>query len=260
MTDALPQPLIEKGIITDTEFKQKLLEERAVYQRILNPRNTAQGLQKFFVLDTSNILITFGYHFGVIKRGLCWGSRGRQRSVGSHWWPPVGVWREKSWFFRPIKGRDFAQTFVTFARNGHAIIYRYAVMSYPVKLTLFLLAFNIIGFAEDYLLDELGLQWLIPIILVTAFGAVLPSRRWLTRANRSWLTDLRCLFMVGGTRSAPSDCSVNRTWEWPLTVATRQALCDFTRLNPSAGCEGSLRGQSLRNVISRAAFSLDEKN
>ena len=39
-TDALPKLLIEKGLITDEEFKQKLLEERAVYQRILNP--TAQ--------------------------------------------------------------------------------------------------------------------------------------------------------------------------------------------------------------------------
>jgi hypothetical protein len=37
MTDALAKLLIEKGIITDAEFKQKLLEERAVYQRILNP-------------------------------------------------------------------------------------------------------------------------------------------------------------------------------------------------------------------------------
>ena len=37
MTDALDKLLIEKGVITDTEFKQKLLEERAVYQRILNP-------------------------------------------------------------------------------------------------------------------------------------------------------------------------------------------------------------------------------
>jgi hypothetical protein len=33
MTDALAKLLIEKGIITDAEFKQKLLEERAVYQR-----------------------------------------------------------------------------------------------------------------------------------------------------------------------------------------------------------------------------------
>jgi hypothetical protein len=37
MTDALAELLIEKGVITDAEFKQKLLEERAVYHRILNP-------------------------------------------------------------------------------------------------------------------------------------------------------------------------------------------------------------------------------
>jgi hypothetical protein len=37
MTDALAKLLIEKGVITDAEFKQKLLEGRAVYQRILNP-------------------------------------------------------------------------------------------------------------------------------------------------------------------------------------------------------------------------------
>jgi hypothetical protein len=37
MTDALAKLLIEKGFITDAEFKKKLLEERAVYQRILNP-------------------------------------------------------------------------------------------------------------------------------------------------------------------------------------------------------------------------------
>jgi hypothetical protein len=37
MTDALTNLLLEKGVITDAEFKQKLLEERAVYQRILNP-------------------------------------------------------------------------------------------------------------------------------------------------------------------------------------------------------------------------------
>jgi hypothetical protein len=36
MTDAVAKLLIEKGVITDAEFKQKLLEERAVYQRILN--------------------------------------------------------------------------------------------------------------------------------------------------------------------------------------------------------------------------------
>ena len=52
-------------------------------------------------------------------------------------------------------------------------------MSHRVKLTLFVLAFNLIGFAEGYLLHELGLQWLVQIILVTAFGAVLLSRRLL---------------------------------------------------------------------------------
>jgi hypothetical protein len=36
MTDALAKLLIEKGIITDAEFKQKLSEQRAVYQPILN--------------------------------------------------------------------------------------------------------------------------------------------------------------------------------------------------------------------------------
>jgi hypothetical protein len=37
MTDALAKLLIEKGVITDAEFKEKSLQERAVYQRILNP-------------------------------------------------------------------------------------------------------------------------------------------------------------------------------------------------------------------------------
>jgi hypothetical protein len=37
MTDALAKLLVEKGIITDAEFKQKLLEGRAIYQSILNP-------------------------------------------------------------------------------------------------------------------------------------------------------------------------------------------------------------------------------
>jgi hypothetical protein len=52
-------------------------------------------------------------------------------------------------------------------------------MSRQLRVILFVLAFNIIGFAEGYLLHELGLQWLVPIILVMAFGAVLLSRRWL---------------------------------------------------------------------------------
>jgi hypothetical protein len=37
MADAVTKLLIEKGIMTEAEFKQKLLEERATYQRILNP-------------------------------------------------------------------------------------------------------------------------------------------------------------------------------------------------------------------------------
>jgi hypothetical protein len=35
MTDALSKLLIEKGVITDEEFKKKLGEERATYQKIL---------------------------------------------------------------------------------------------------------------------------------------------------------------------------------------------------------------------------------
>jgi hypothetical protein len=52
-------------------------------------------------------------------------------------------------------------------------------MSRQLKLILFVLAFNIIGFAEGYLLHGLGPQWVIPIILATALGAVLLSRRLL---------------------------------------------------------------------------------
>ena len=37
MADVVAKLLIEKGVISEAEFKQKLLEERAVYQRILNP-------------------------------------------------------------------------------------------------------------------------------------------------------------------------------------------------------------------------------
>jgi hypothetical protein len=55
-------------------------------------------------------------------------------------------------------------------------------MSHRLKVTLFVIASNIIGFAEGYLLHELGLHWLLPIILVTAFVAVLLSRRWLKGA------------------------------------------------------------------------------
>jgi hypothetical protein len=36
-TDALAKLLIEKGLITREEFMQKISEERATYQNILNP-------------------------------------------------------------------------------------------------------------------------------------------------------------------------------------------------------------------------------
>jgi hypothetical protein len=52
-------------------------------------------------------------------------------------------------------------------------------MSHRLKVTLFVLGFNIIGFAEGYLLHWIGLMWLLPIILATAYGAVLLSRRLL---------------------------------------------------------------------------------
>ena len=37
IADAVTKLLIEKGLITEAEYTKKLLEERAVYQRILNP-------------------------------------------------------------------------------------------------------------------------------------------------------------------------------------------------------------------------------
>lgn len=53
-------------------------------------------------------------------------------------------------------------------------------MSHGVKLTLFLLAFNIIASAEGYLLHELGLQWLVPIIVVTgAAESAMVEEGWL---------------------------------------------------------------------------------
>ena len=50
-------------------------------------------------------------------------------------------------------------------------------MSHSLKLTLFVLAFNVIGFAEGYLLRDLGLVLVMPILVATALGAVLLSRR-----------------------------------------------------------------------------------
>ncbi|HEY6364362.1 MAG TPA: hypothetical protein VI585_06175 [Candidatus Binatia bacterium] len=37
MSDALAKLLIEKGLITQEEFMRKLSEERAIYQKLLNP-------------------------------------------------------------------------------------------------------------------------------------------------------------------------------------------------------------------------------
>ena len=52
-------------------------------------------------------------------------------------------------------------------------------MSRQLKLILFVLVFNAIGFAEGYLLSDLGLVWVLPIIVAMACGAVLLSRRLL---------------------------------------------------------------------------------
>jgi hypothetical protein len=52
-------------------------------------------------------------------------------------------------------------------------------MSRQLKLILFVLAFNVIGFAEGYLLQGLGSVGLLPILLVTAVLAVLVSRWWI---------------------------------------------------------------------------------
>jgi hypothetical protein len=58
-------------------------------------------------------------------------------------------------------------------------------MSHGLKVTLFVLGFNIIGFAEGYLMREMGLLWLLPVILATAFGAVLLSRRFVLERHTS---------------------------------------------------------------------------
>ncbi len=43
-TDALSKLLIEKGIITQQEFLQKIAEERAVYQKTLNVHELEQRM------------------------------------------------------------------------------------------------------------------------------------------------------------------------------------------------------------------------
>ena len=59
--------------------------------------------------------------------------------------------------------------------------YRQSQLSHRLKLTVFVLAFNAIGFAEGYLLRDLGLAWLVPILIVPALGAVLASPQSLKR-------------------------------------------------------------------------------
>jgi hypothetical protein len=44
-------------------------------------------------------------------------------------------------------------------------------MPYSVNLTLFVLAFNIVGFAEGYLLRDMGLAWLV-LSRPTRFGTL----------------------------------------------------------------------------------------
>ena len=60
---------------------------------------------------------------------------------------------------------------------------RRLLVSY-LTLTVFVLAFNVIGFAEGYLLRDFGLVWLVPILTMTAVGEVLASRRWSQRVLR----------------------------------------------------------------------------
>jgi hypothetical protein len=45
ITDVLAKLLVEKGVIIDAEFKEKLLQEHAVYQRILNPHHAMNGFR-----------------------------------------------------------------------------------------------------------------------------------------------------------------------------------------------------------------------
>ena len=52
-------------------------------------------------------------------------------------------------------------------------------MSYRLKLTLSVLAFKVIGFAEEYLIPGLGLEWLLPILFAAAVGAVLGTPWWM---------------------------------------------------------------------------------
>jgi hypothetical protein len=47
-TDALAKLLIEKGLIIREKFMQKISEERATYQKLLNPRRSTMTIKKNF--------------------------------------------------------------------------------------------------------------------------------------------------------------------------------------------------------------------
>jgi hypothetical protein len=52
-------------------------------------------------------------------------------------------------------------------------------VSYRLKLTIFLVVTGIIALTEGYILEPVGLQWLLPIIAVTAWAALMVDRRWI---------------------------------------------------------------------------------
>ena len=54
-TDALAKLLIEKGLITREEFMQKISEERATYQKLLN--STTVNLGEMLIWKSSNLLL-----------------------------------------------------------------------------------------------------------------------------------------------------------------------------------------------------------
>jgi hypothetical protein len=56
-------------------------------------------------------------------------------------------------------------------------------VSYPrrLELTLLFLATIAAGLAEGYFLYPMGLDWLLPAMLLTAIFVVLIAREWLTR-------------------------------------------------------------------------------
>ena len=54
-----------------------------------------------------------------------------------------------------------------------------------VSYRLFLLIAGIIIFAEGYMLGDVGLQWLLPVLGLTAWAAVIVGRRWITRLKKN---------------------------------------------------------------------------